>query len=132
MDDEALHEAFVRVKEKFEGHDKKREAFYRLRDGFCAMIQSCAKNVRVVLYVDDILDMPIKVDVGKKQNRLRITIKTNGTVSYQWTKQTWAKIFTDAKENFESLAKRMAVLFRSIGESPGAIGQEKRLAITEK
>lgn len=115
MDDEDLHEAFVRVKEKFKGHEQKREAFYSIRDGFCAMIQSCAKDVVVVLYVDDILDEPIKVDIGKQRNRLRITIKTNGTVTYRWTKETWKKIFKDVKESVESLAKRLAVLFKSIG-----------------
>lgn len=29
LDDEVLYEVFVRVKEKFEGYDKKREVFYR-------------------------------------------------------------------------------------------------------
>lgn len=132
MDDEDLHAAFVRVKEKFEGHEQKRVAFYELRDHFCAMIKSCAKDVVVVLYVDDILDEPIKVDVGKKQNRLRITIKTNGKITYKWTKETWKRIFRDAKESVESLAKRIAALFKSIGGRSEAIEHEEYLKLTEK
>lgn len=130
MDDEDLQEAFVRVMKKFEGHQLEKETFYCIRDGFSSLIKSCANNVRVVLYVDDILDKPIAVRVGNEENRLRITIKTNGTVTYSWTKETWGKIFRDVKETIDSLAKKVLMLIKSIAEGPGAIGHEERLALS--
>lgn len=83
-----LQGAFIRVKKKFEGHQQQRKAFYCIRDGFTPLIETCADNVEVVLYVDDILDEPIIVRIGNQKNRLVITIKTNGTVKYIWTKET--------------------------------------------
>lgn len=131
MNDLDLQEAFVRVKKKFDGHQQQREAFYCIRDGFTPMIETCADNVEVVLYVDDILDEPIIVRIGDEQNRLVITIKTNGTVKYRWTKETWGKIFKGAAMTVNSLAKKLVSLFRSIAESSGAIGYEERLPITD-
>lgn len=130
MNDEDLQEAFIRVKKKFEGHQREKEAFYCIRDGFTPLIESCADNVRVALYVDDILDEPIIVGIGDEENRLRITIKTNGTVTYGWINETWGKIFRDALMTVNSLAKKMVSLFRSIAEMSGAIGNEERLPIT--
>lgn len=129
MSDEDLQEAFIRVKKKFEGHQREREAFYCIRDGFTPMIESCANNVRVVLYVDDILDEPIVVKMGDQENRLRITIKTNGTVTYNWDKETWGKIFKGVAMTVNALAKKLVSLFKSIAESSGAIGHENRLPI---
>lgn len=130
MSDEDLQEAFIRVKKKFEGHQREKEAFYCIRDVFTPMIKSCADNVRVVLYVDDILDDPIVVEIGDEENRLRITIKTNGTVTYNWDKETWWKIFKDAAMTVNALAKKLVSLFKSIAENSGAIGHEERLPIT--
>lgn len=126
-----LQEAFIRVKKKFEGHQQQREAFYCIRDGFTPMIETCADNVEVVLYVDDILDEPISVRIGDQKNRLVITIKTNGKVNYRWTKETWGKIFKGAAMTVNSLAKKLVALLRSIAESSGAIGYEEHLPITD-
>lgn len=131
LNDEDLQEAYVRVKKKFEGHQQHREAIYRIRDGFSSLIESCADNVRVVLYADDILDEPIVVKIGNQENRLRITLKTNGTITYRWTKETWGKIFRDAMMTINSLAKKIVSLFTSVARSAGAIGHEERLALTQ-
>lgn len=130
LNDEDLQEAYLRVKKKFEGHQQQKEAFFGIRDGFSSLIESCADNVRVVLYADDILDEPIVVSIGDEENRLRITLKTNGTITYNWTKETWGKIFRGARMSISSLGKKIVSLFKSLDESVGAIGNEERLALT--
>lgn len=129
MNDEDLHEAFIRVKKKFEDHKVEKEAYFCIRDGFTSLIESCADNVRVVLYVDDILDEPIVVKMGDQENRLRITIKTNGTITYKWTKETWAKIFQGASMTRDALGKKIVSLLKSFADGLGAIGNENILAI---
>lgn len=131
MDDEALNEAFKRVKGKFNNHEEMKEAYYGVRDSIYQMVRSCADNVRVVVYVDDILDDPIIVGIGSQENRLRVTIKPNGKVTYSWTKWTWGKIFRDVKEKMKSIAQRIIMFFKSIGRSD-AIECEERKQITSE
>lgn len=130
MDDEALHEAFKRVKEKLKDHKEIREAFFGIRDCIYQWVRSCADNVRVVLYVDDILDDPITIGVGSQENRLRITIKPDGKVTYSWTKQTWGKIFRDVKEKMKSLIQAFVGFLISIGKCSDAVECEKPKEIT--
>lgn len=131
MDDEALNEAFKRVKEKFNDNKEIKEAYRDVRDSIYQMVRSCADNVRVVVYVDDILDDPIIVGIGSQENRLRITIKTDGKVTYSWTKQTWGKLFRDVKEKIKSIAQRIVMFFNSIGCSE-SIECEERKQITSE
>lgn len=107
LNDEALHKAFQRVRDKFKGYKELQESFYDVRDGIHSFVQSCVDNVKVVIYMDEVLDQPIIVGVGKQQNRLRITIKSNGSVTYDWTKETWAKVCRDAWNSVTSVIQRI-------------------------
>lgn len=94
--DETLNKAFIRVKDNFQNFQELKRAFQDVGDDINDVVRSCADNVRVVIYIDEILDDPIVVSVGKEQNRLQIIIKEGGNVEYSWTKQTWSKVFLDA------------------------------------
>lgn len=99
--------AFARVKRKFNDYDELREAFYDVRDDITKVVKTCSDNVRVVIYIDDVLDDPIVVGIGAEENRLRISIRSNGKALYSWTKETWSKIFRDGWEGVKSLTKKI-------------------------
>ncbi|XP_062597224.1 uncharacterized protein LOC134258702 [Saccostrea cucullata] len=107
LNDEALNRAFVRVKQKFRDNEELRDSFYDVRDGIHEVVATCANNVKVVIYIDEVLDEPIIVCAGNQENRLRITIKTEGRVTYSWTKETWGKVFRDAWNGVKSLTKKI-------------------------
>ncbi|XP_061188369.1 uncharacterized protein LOC133196507 [Saccostrea echinata] len=127
--DEELNEAFNRVKEKFNGYDIMRESFYEIRDGIGDIVKTCSKNVKVVIYVNDVLDSPITVQSGNAENRLRITIKSRGRVSYSWTKETWGKVFRDAWIGIKSLLQRILTFIASNARSLLGLGQAALAAI---
>lgn len=106
-----MHRAFRRVQQKFDEEDpqhiKMKEAFEELRDGICDIVRNCSTNVKVVIYIDGVLDEPITAKAGNGDNRLRMTIKRNGTFTYGWTKETWGKFFNDAWERVTSLMKNI-------------------------
>lgn len=131
MNDEALNKAYNMVKEKFNDNKEIKEAYRGIRDSIYEWVRSCADNVRVVVYVDDILDDPIIVAIGDQENRLRITIKTDGKVTYSWTKQTWTKIFRDVKETIISIAKGIFKFFNSC-RCPNSVEYEEHKQITSE
>lgn len=112
--DEELTRAFARVKHKFHDYSMLREAFYKVRDKIFETVITCFDNVRVVIYIDDVLDEPIIVRNGAEENRLRISIRTDGKASYSWTKETWSKVFLDAWEGVKPLIMKILGLFASI------------------
>lgn len=105
LNDETLNKAFQRVYDNFDGYDELKEAFCDIRDEIHNFVRSCADNVIVVIYIDEVLREPIKAGVGKEENRLRITIKSGGKVTYSWTKETWSKIFYDAWNKVKSIVQ---------------------------
>lgn len=64
----------------------------------------------MVIYIDEVLDQPITVVVGKEENRLRITIKKDGRVTFFWTKENWGKIFREAWNKVTSCIRRIVGL----------------------
>lgn len=94
--------AFQRIKHNLNDSEI-RDAFYNVRDEIHKHVKTCDRNIRVVIYFDDVLDDPLVVVVGPGENRLRITIKRNGKVTYNWTKETLAKFFRDAWEGIKTL-----------------------------
>lgn len=89
-----LHRAIQKVKHKF-GDDKHemRKAMYRIRDTIHEKIKTCANNVVVYIYVDDVLDEPMKFTVGSGDNELTITVRDGGLIEYNWTSYTWGSVF---------------------------------------
>lgn len=128
--DEELTRAFARVKRKFNDYDELREAFYDVRDEITEVVKTCSDNVRVVVYIDDVLDEPIIVGIGAEENRLRISIRSNGKVSYSWTKETWSKVFRDGWEGVKSLTKKILGFIASKARAVFAIAKDILPAIT--
>lgn len=56
----------------------------------------CAEKVKLVLYVNDVLDKPIIISSGSKENHLQITIRNDGTVIRKWIRITWVYLFSKA------------------------------------
>lgn len=117
LNDETLNKAFQRVYDNFEEHQELKDTFYDVRDDIHKYVQSCAENVEVVIYIDKVLREPIKVGVGKEENRLRITIKSGGKVTYSWTKETWSKKVRDAWNNVKSIIQGIVGFFVSKARS---------------
>lgn len=113
LNDETLNKAFQRVYDNFDAHDELKETFYDVRDEIHNFVKSCAENVEVAIYIDKVLREPIKVGVGKEENRLRITIKSGGKVTYSWTKETWSKKVRDAWNNVKSIIQGIVGFFVS-------------------
>lgn len=127
-----MQKAFIKVKDDLNERPTMRESFYYVRDNIHEVVRSCATNVRVVIYFDDVLDEPIHVKSGREENRLRITINSDGTSTYAWTKQTWAKVFLDVKENVKSITQTILTKLASLlrGRKPKSIENKKQLPIT--
>lgn len=86
----------------------------------------------MVIYIDEVLDQPITVVVGKEENRLRITIKKVGKVTFAWTKENWGKIFRDAWNNVTSCIRRIVGLITKSERSGNfSVETEDRKAITD-
>ncbi|XP_062605066.1 uncharacterized protein LOC134266878 [Saccostrea cucullata] len=97
-----LNKAFNRVKEKFNGFNAVKKSFREIRNKLHEIVRSFSNNVRVVIYVDDILDDPIILEAGNAENELLIAIDPEGEYTYSWPKKTWSKVFSDVWEGLKS------------------------------
>lgn len=126
-----MQKAFIKVKDDLNERPTMREAFYYVRDNIHEVVRSCATNLRVVIYFNGVLKEPLVVTSGSEENRLEITINTDGTSTYAWTKQTWAKVFLDVKENVKSITQTILTGFLSLfRRKPLSIENKKQLPIT--
>lgn len=56
-------------------------------------MRSCVDNVKVVIYMNEILDDFIIVIVGKGENIFLVIIYSEIGVDYKWIKEIWIKVF---------------------------------------
>lgn len=112
LNDETLNKAFTRVKSQFKDAGALKELFYSVREGITEVVRSCSDNIRCVVYIDEILDEPIVVAYGKEENRLIITICSNGKVTYKWSHETWAKFLSDVLNEVQEITKNIVRLIR--------------------
>lgn len=114
-----LHKAIQKVKNKF-GDDKleMRKAMYRIRDTIHEKIKTCANNVIVYIYADDVLDEPMKFTVGSGDNELTITVKDGGKIEYNWTRRTTSSVFWGIWEGIKTF---LSNVFGSIRDHLPAI-----------
>lgn len=101
-----LQRIFVQNKAHFNGNREMIEGLFELRDSLYRMVKSCADNVEIAIFVDHILDRPIVIKRGNCENRIRISIKSNGAVTHNWTKETWAKKLWDWFYGFLGLIEK--------------------------
>lgn len=130
LNDETLNKAFQRVYDNFDSYEELKETFYDVRDEIHNFVRSCAENVEVAIYIDKVLREPIKVGVGKEENRLRITIKSSGKVTYSWTKETWSKKVRDAWNNVKSIIQGILEFLVSKARALLSVAMPDRPAIT--
>lgn len=90
------------------------DGLFELRDSLLEMVKSCADNVEIAIYVNHILDRAIVIERGKCENRIRITIKSNGKVTHDWTKETWAKKLWDWWYGFLGLIRKFGEMLLSV------------------
>lgn len=88
VDARALNDEYVIHKQYFAAFNLQRNAYYNLRDNIPSYLKTCADNVELVIYVDDVLEQPIHVRAGKGENGVAITIRIDGTLAVKWTKET--------------------------------------------
>ena len=62
------------------------------------MIDGCADNIKITIYLDNVLDGYIEIKAGQAENCLRITIKNNGDITHNWTKTTKALTVESEKD----------------------------------
>lgn len=112
MNDETLHRAIMKANEKLKHYPEHRTFLFRIRDDITDAVRSCGTNIEVIIYVDDVLDEPIKCKIGAGENRLRITIQGNGKVTGKWTDETWSKVFKDVGTVISDLMKKVVKAFK--------------------
>lgn len=131
LNHKALHNAFKRVKDNFKDHDDLKKVFYKLRGGIHNFVSGCVQNVKVSIYIDEILEDPIEVLAGAGDNELVITIDENADVSYEWTKETWSKIIKDAWNNVQSILQDILGYISSKASSLLSVKGSNRPAIKD-
>lgn len=88
VDAKVLNDAYVNNKQHFDAFGLQRNAYYNLRDNIHNRIKTSADNVKLVIYVDDVLEQPIIISAGKEENEVHITIGIDGTLAVNWIKET--------------------------------------------
>ena len=84
-----MNTAIRQIEHKFKGDNQgKLRAMFEIRNTIHQHMKTCADNVRVYIYVDEVLDEPLEFCVGRGENELIITVKHDGTVEYNWTYYT--------------------------------------------
>lgn len=97
----------------FNKDKKMKDAFFDLRDSLHNMVKQCSDNVEITIYVNHILNQPFVIKRGNCENRIRITINSNGEVTHGWTKETWTKTLWDWFYGFFDLIERIVDVFAS-------------------
>lgn len=108
-----MQRIYVRHKAQFSGNREMRDGLFELRDALNEMVKSCTDNVEIKIYVNHILDQAIVIKRGNCENRIRITINSNGEMTHSWTKETWGKTLWDWCYGFLGLLKTFAKLLIS-------------------
>lgn len=94
LDDEALAKGFQMIKHEATDETTK-TAFSRVQCEIQELIRNCSDNVKVVIYIDHVRDDPLIFMVGPGDNKLIITIRKSGSITYAWPKETMSKLFWD-------------------------------------
>lgn len=102
--DETLNRGFLRCKDKIKDEAKFRDGFNELRANINGIVRGCADNIRVVIYIYGCLDEPLVFSYGKEENRLVITMKSDGKFYPKWSDRSVGKYIRDG---LSSLAKRI-------------------------
>ena len=93
------------LKQLLKDKEKIREALFCIRDNrkiYC-------DNIHFFIYLDGVLDEPIKFKIGNPDNCLRISIKMDGKTNFTWITKTWRKTIWDISQDLFSLSTLVTV-----------------------
>lgn len=107
INDETVNKAFSKVKDKLRSKKELRKGVAELRKLIAQTLQSCSDNVKVTIYMDEVLDDPIIIPCGKGDNKLLVTIDSDDGVDFTWTETTMAKAFWDGWGLGTKIAKKI-------------------------
>ena len=77
-----IQKALSKLKHILRDHEGTRKALCTVRDEIQNQIEKYADNVIVVIYLDEVLDGSIEIRVGRAENQVRVSIKSNGDITY--------------------------------------------------
>lgn len=95
LTDETLNRAILRVKETIKDKKDVQDRLSRVRREINETVRGCADNVRVIIYIDGVLDEPMVFSHGKEENKLVITLERDGGIDYTWADKSLGKYFRD-------------------------------------
>lgn len=95
INDETVNKAFSKVRDKLRSKKELSKGVAELRKVIAQTVQSCSNNIKVTIYMDEVLDDPIIISCGKGDNKLLVTIDSDDGVDFTWTETTMAKAFWD-------------------------------------
>lgn len=90
------------MKEKIKDKQNILDGLSNIRREINETVSGCADNIRVIIYIDRVLDEPMVFCHGKEENRLVITVKSDGKIDYTWTDRTLGKYIRDGLSGFAS------------------------------
>lgn len=120
INDETIHKAFSKVKEKIRSKKELKKGYVELRKTITQTVRSCSDNVQVKIYLYEVLDDPIIINCGRGDNKLMVTIDSKDGVNFTWTETTMAKAFWDGWGLGTNIAKAIVT---TIGGLSGAAVQ---------
>lgn len=88
------------MKEKIKDQKKVQDGLSQIRREINETVRGCADNVRVIIYIDGVLDEPMVFSHGKEENRLVITMDSNGGINYTWSDRSFGKYMRDGFSGF--------------------------------
>lgn len=82
---------------------------YEIRDELHSTLRGCADNVKVEVYMEGYLYIPITIKSGSGGNKLTIHTCINewGHVEYRWDRETWGKHFRNACDTVKSITRNI-------------------------
>lgn len=92
-----IQKASGKLKHILRDHDATREALNTVRDEIQNEIEKFADNVKVVIYLDKVLDGSIEIRAGRAENQVRVSIKSIGDIKYHIKKTLLEKVWNFVK-----------------------------------
>lgn len=83
-----IHTSLERLRYILSNHGATKNTLCTLRDNIQRMIEGCADNIKITIYLDDVLDGFIEIMAGQEENLLSISIKSNGDMTHSWNRRT--------------------------------------------
>ena len=116
-----IQKALRKLKHILRDHEGTRKALCTVRDEIQNKIEKYADNVIVVIYLDEVLDGSIKIRVGRAENQVRVSIKSNGDITYDMkrsllNKENWNFVKTEFIQPFPSFLTGLKCSLMTIKE----------------